>query len=67
MRAVGWVGLIFCGLGLLVDLAVYNNFSRSGAGSELGESLRTLFWGMVLFPLGATLSLVLLRRNRPSR
>ena len=63
MRTVGWGGLVFCGFGLLVDLAAYNNVSQSGAGSELADSLQTLFWGMALFPIGGILSLVLLRRS----
>jgi hypothetical protein len=64
VRVVGWVGLIFCSLGLLVDLAAYHRLSQVGAGRELAESLRTLFWGMALFPLGGVLSLVLLRRPK---
>ena len=63
MRLMGWVGLAFCSAGLLVDLAAYHNISRVGGGAELAEPLRTLFWGMALFPLGANLSLVLLRRR----
>lgn len=63
MRLVGWVGLVVCSVGLLVDLAVYQSLARVGAGQELAETLRTLFWGMVLFPLGGNLSLVLLRRS----
>ena len=63
MRLFGGVGMLFCGVGLLIDLAAYHRVSQSGAGSELADSLRTLFWGMVLFPLGGILSLVLLRRN----
>ncbi len=63
MRIVGWAGLVFCCFGLLVDLAAYNNVSQSGAGSELADSLQTLFWGMALFPIGGILSLVLLRRS----
>jgi hypothetical protein len=64
MRTIGWVGLIFCTIGLLVDLAAYDNLSVGGAGAELMESLRTLFWGMALFPLGGVLSWVLLQRSK---
>ncbi|MBB6053504.1 hypothetical protein [Armatimonas rosea] len=63
MRLIGWVGLAFCSVGLLIDLATYHNISRVGGGGELADPLRTLFWGMVLFPIGANLSLVLLRRQ----
>ncbi len=63
MRLVGWVGLVVCSIGLLVDLAVYQSLGRLGAGQELPETLRTLFWGMVVFPIGGNLSLFLLRRS----
>ena len=63
MRLIGWVGLAFCSFGLLVDLAAYTKVSHSGAGSELADALRILFWGLALFPLGGVLSLVLLRKN----
>lgn len=63
MRLVGWVGLAFCSIGLLFDLATYHKLSQAGAGPELADSLRTLFWGMALFPIGGVLSLVLLRQR----
>jgi hypothetical protein len=64
MRLVGWVGLVVCSIGLLIDLAAYHNLSRVGAGAELADALRTLFWGMALFPIGGNLCLVLLRRSK---
>ena len=64
MRGIGWVGLAFCSVGLLVDLAAFHRLSQVGAGAELADALRSLFWGMALFPIGGTLSLVLLRRRK---
>lgn len=64
MRVIGWVGLAFCCVGLVIDLATYNSISTVGGGPELADSLRTLFWGMVLLPLGGNLSVVLLRRSK---
>lgn len=63
MRAIGWGGLVVCSVGLIVDLAAYHNLTRVGAGPELAEPLRTLFWGMALLPIGGVLSLTLLRRS----
>lgn len=60
MRLVGWVGTVFFTVALLVDLGTYINLQRI-SGAPLPETYRTLLLGLLVFPVGLVLSLVLVR------
>lgn len=60
MRLVGGIGTAFFALALVVDLGVYINLHRL-SNAALPETYRTLFTGLLIFPLGLVLSGVLLR------